>query len=86
VTGAQRPAAVDEAALDDGAVADQLTVGPRQRVQPAEGVVPVRVVEVAVERVVEQHPGRAEGPRGHVGGVQELDGNHPTILAARPST
>jgi hypothetical protein len=86
VAGAQRAAAVDQPALDDGAVADQRAVLPGQRVQAAEGVVPVRVVEGAVERLVEQPPDRREDLPRHVGGVPHLDRHHAGILAARSST
>ena len=50
VTGAQRPDPVEEAALHDRAVGDDRIVLLDDRVDAAEGVLPVVIVEVARER------------------------------------
>ena len=54
VAGAQRPAPVQQAALDDRGVADEpaaVVIG--ERVHPAERVLPVGILEVALEDVHE---------------------------------
>ncbi len=72
VPGAQRAAAVQQPPLDDGRVADELAVVPGQRVDAAEAVLPVVVVEVALEHLVEQRPGGREHDGLELRGVGDL--------------
>src|SRR5215212_4107710 len=51
----QRPAVVDELARHNRAVADQLVALVRERMRPAERVLPVVLAEVAGECLFEQH-------------------------------
>lgn len=54
VTGPQGTFGVQHAALDEGGVPEQVGALPHQRVHAAKGVLPVRVVQAAVEGLDEQ--------------------------------
>ena len=74
VAAAQRGAAVQQAALDDGAVRDDRAAMPDQGVHSAERVVPVGVGEVAGERVVDHVVGALSRVAFQVGGVDQAGG------------
>ena len=65
---------VEQAALDDGAVRDDRAAMPDQRVHPAEGVVPVGVGEVAVERVADHVVGALSRVGFQISGVNQAGG------------
>jgi hypothetical protein len=90
VARAQCAPAVQDPALDDRGVPDDLAALEHQRVDAAERVLPVVVVELALERVVEQHTGGAQRLGIEVGGVGRADVRHrrslkPSCDAAKPS-
>jgi len=67
---------VQQPPLDDGGVPDELRALPRQRVQPAQGVVPVVVGEGAVKGRVEQRVRGLERGGIEIGGVRRMHVSH----------
>ncbi len=76
VAGPQRPAAVQEPALHQRGVPDQLPAVPRERMHAAQRVLPVVVREVAVERGDEHGPRALEGVGAEVGGMGDENLRH----------
>lgn len=69
IARAQRASTVQQPPLDDRRVADQLLALPEERVDAAERVLPVVLVEVALEDVREQGPRGLERRAIELGGV-----------------
>jgi hypothetical protein len=76
VAGSYRQIAMEEPALDDGYVPDELAVLVDENVDPPERVLPVLVAERIVERVVEELAHGDEIVPRNVGRVGTGDGDH----------
>jgi hypothetical protein len=83
VSGAQRSSTVQETPLDNGPVPDDPVLVRDERVHSAERVVPVVVVETALERVVEEGAQCRQGVRIERGCVGDSDVDHRLDAAGR---